>query len=67
MATPSTARVHRFRQRQEIGRVVLSIEVDETALIEALIKNGMLEPTQVDDKDAIAEAAAKVLKIFYEE
>jgi hypothetical protein len=27
----------------------------------------MLEPGQSDDKQSIAEAAAKVLKIFYEE
>jgi hypothetical protein len=38
MGMTSTARVHRFRARQESGRAVLTVEVDELALAAAVIK-----------------------------
>lgn len=54
-------RQRRHRARQRRGLRVVTIEVDEISIAEALVQTGFLSPLNVDDPDAIKEAIEKHL------
>jgi hypothetical protein len=62
--TAAAQRQARRRARQREGRILLAIEADEAALVEALIAAGVLEPCLSDDKRAIATATARLLQLI---
>ena len=52
-----------YRERQRDGTIVLNIAIDQDALVEKLIEQGLLDKNIIT-RDAIGLAAAKVLEIF---
>jgi hypothetical protein len=54
-------RQRRHRARQRRGLRVVTIEVDEISVSEALVQTGFLSPLRADDPDAIREAIEKHL------
>lgn len=63
----SASRLRLFRARQRDGKIVLPIEVDEVPFTEMLVTGGWLDPAHVDDRDAMARAAARLLRALIEE
>jgi hypothetical protein len=55
-------RVAQHRARRTAGRVVLQIEVDEIALADTLIEARLLDPDLAEDRTALAQATARLLK-----
>lgn len=68
MAADATGaeRQRRHRARARAGRVVIPVEADDVALAEALIAAGFLSPGRADDREALAEATARVLDVWSE-
>jgi len=60
----ATRRQQRLRERRRLGLLQLTIEVQETLLIDALITTGRLDEAAALDPDAVAEAASLVLFDF---
>jgi hypothetical protein len=67
MATISTQRVQQFRTRQRTGKILLTIEVDEVLLVEALIEARLLYRHLADDHRAITRALEKAVAAFCKE
>jgi hypothetical protein len=63
MQTANAIRVQRCYRRQLAGRGVLSIEVDLDALAADLIADELLDPSQADDRDALAKALERAVAI----
>jgi hypothetical protein len=61
--TAAAQRQARRRQRRRNGRVLLVVEADEVALIEALIAAQLLDPLQADDKAALKVATERLLQL----
>ena len=64
MATPAADKMRRYRRRQKAGRVMLTIEVDVTALTDFLADRGFIMPWDADDRAAIAKALATALDVW---
>ena len=64
MATNSTARSRRFRQRRRAGKVQLTIEVDEAGLEALLAHHGLLPACGSDDRQATAQALEQLLQLL---
>jgi hypothetical protein len=67
MATISTQRVQQFRTRQRTGKILLTIEVDEVLLVEALTEARLLYHHLADDRGAITRALEKAVAAFCKE
>jgi hypothetical protein len=67
MATISTQRVQQFRTRQRTGKILLTIEVDEVLLVEALTEARLLYHHLADDRGAITRALEKAVVAFCKE
>src|SRR4029453_2272504 len=67
MATISTQRVQQFRTRQRTGKILLTIQVDEVLLVEALIEARLLYRHLADDRGAITRALEKAVAAFSKE
>lgn len=61
--TPSNAaaRKRRHRARERRGVVVLPVEVDEAAFVDALVADGLLGPDEVPDRHQLAGQASLAL------
>ena len=59
----SAARQRRPHRRVVNGRVVISVEIDDTAVPLALISAGYLSPDAVDDRKAIGRAGRNLISI----
>lgn len=60
-AMSGAARQSSYRTRQRAGLVVIPVEVDEVALVEALTLHGFLtvdDPSQAEISDALARVVA---------
>src|SRR5215475_1816593 len=66
MATISTQRVQQFRTRQRAGKILLTIQVDEVLLVEALVESRLLYRDLADDREAITRALEKAVAAFCE-
>jgi hypothetical protein len=64
MANSSAIRQRRYRDRQRGGRVVLTVEVDEVALSEALLAAGFISPEHADDRQALETALEYVVHLW---
>jgi hypothetical protein len=64
MATTSTIRVIKFRERQRADRIILTIEIDREPLASMLVEAGLLCPFSDDDPDHISDALARLLHAF---
>ena len=64
--SPGAIRIQRFRKRQDAGRTVLQIEVDEAALVHELIGSGLLSPTEADNKLAVSKALERAVAVMIE-
>jgi hypothetical protein len=51
----STARKRKQRALEELGRIVLPVEVDEAAACVALVDAGFITPNEQDDRQKLAE------------
>jgi hypothetical protein len=60
----STDRVRKHRARRRAGKVSLSIEADEVALLEFLAQARLLDPLQDHDRDALARAVERLLALM---
>jgi len=67
VATISTRRVQQFRTRQRTGKILLTIEVDEVLLVEALVDGRLLYRHLADDHVAITRALEKAVAAFCKE
>jgi len=56
----STQRVQQFRTRQRTSKILLTIEVDEVLLVEALVEARLLYRHLSDDRRAITRALEKL-------
>jgi hypothetical protein len=63
----STQRVQQFRTRQRTGKILLTIEVDEVLLVEALIEARLLYRHLADDRGAITRALEQAVAAFCKE
>ena len=59
------ARQKIYTQRRRAGRIIVSVEVDEQALTDALVTARLLSPLAVDDRVAIAHATEQLIE-FHE-
>ena len=65
MSDPSAVWQARFRQRRKGGKVVLQLEVDESATIWMLLCAGMLDPTtEANDREALTVALQKQIDLL---
>ena len=55
-------RVKRCYARRKAGLECLTIEVDTIALADTLIEAHLLDESQIDDRTALAQATARLLK-----
>ena len=55
----SASRQRRHHRRIVAGRMIVSVEIDDTAVPMALISAGFLSPDAVDDRKAIGRAGAQ--------
>jgi hypothetical protein len=53
-----------YRARQNAGKIVLHIEVDEVETVAALVDGGFLDANAADDKRAIADAIERVIAML---
>jgi hypothetical protein len=60
----AAARQQRYRARVRDGRVVLTVEVDEVALSEALVATGFISPEYADDRQALETALEYVVHLW---
>jgi hypothetical protein len=58
----SAARHRIFRERKREGKAILQIEVDEFAHLELLKSAGLLKEWDENDRAAVAEATARLLR-----
>ena len=58
---PGAIRQDRYRHRQSIGRVCLSVEVDEILFVSALLDTHTLDDARALDASAVAAAASTIL------
>src|SRR5262245_62858167 len=65
MAT--TQRVQQFRTRQRTGKILLTIQVDEVLLVEALVESRPLYQHLADDRGAITRALEKAVAALCKE
>lgn len=62
----ATVRQLRWRRRVRDGRAVLAIEVDLVDTAEMLIGGGLLRAEEADDREAVADALARQIRILIE-
>jgi hypothetical protein len=62
MPSPAAARSRRYRQRKRFGRAVIGVDVNEFALIDALIESGLLDEAEAESRPAVAAALADVIR-----
>lgn len=62
--TANAIRVSRAYQRRRSGVVVLSVEVRETALADALVADLLLDPNNADNKAAITKALERMIELY---
>ena len=60
-ARTAAERQRRHRQRRRSGRGVLRVEVDLTALADALVEAGWLAAWDAENADALAAAVGRLL------
>ena len=60
VSTKNSDRQRRYRQRQAAGRTVLSVACDLALLEDALVAEGRLSPTQLDNPDRVRWAGAEL-------
>jgi hypothetical protein len=53
-----------WRKRARTGKILLKVEVDEAALVVALVAHRLLDPVLADDRSALNAAAQKALEQF---
>jgi hypothetical protein len=61
---PAADRQRHYRQRQNAGKIILHVEVDEIETTQALIDGGFLHADAADDKRAIAAAIERVIAML---
>ena len=57
-------RSRRARARQKYGKAILSVETELVPLVEALIREGLLDRAKQEDRLAIHAALNRVVEIF---
>ena len=67
MAISTQRRVQQFRTRQRTGKILLTIQVDEVLLVEALTEARLLYRHLADDRGAITRALEKAVAAFCKE
>lgn len=60
----SAGRMRRHRQLVLNGRMIVAVEIDDTAVPAALVSEGFLRPDACDDKRAIGRAIERVIAIL---
>ena len=58
----AAARMRSYRARQRAGRVLVSVELDETDLVATLVAHGFLDPCEADDAEKVSGAVGRVLR-----
>jgi hypothetical protein len=58
----TAARMRAYRARQASGLQVLSVEIDEVNVAEALVAEGFLHPQATDNRDNIKAALEAMLR-----
>jgi hypothetical protein len=53
------------RAREHNGRIVLSVEVDETALAAVLLEAGFIEVNDQDDRQKLAAALSRAIEVMF--
>lgn len=66
MGATSTARVHRFRERQRTDQVCLLITVSREPLADTLIAAGVIDPLAGDDNENLARGVERLLDLLTE-
>jgi hypothetical protein len=66
MTTATALRVQKHYRRRQQGRCVLSVEVDEAALVEELIVSQFLLPSDADSRTAVAKALERAVALMIE-
>jgi len=61
MTTTRSERQQRYRARRKAGLIRITVEIDEVAHIERMIEMGFLDQSRCEDRDAIADATARLL------
>ena len=56
-----TTRLQRHRQRRREGLAVVSVEIDEAVVTDFLIDSKSLNPTEADDRQAVARALSDLI------
>ena len=59
----SAARQRLYRERLMAGRRVARIEIDDVAVIEALIESNLLQPSDADDLEKVDAALGEFVAI----
>ena len=59
---PAADRARRYRQRVSNGRIMITIEIDDVAVPEALALHGFLPANLKDDRQAVARAVEKLIE-----
>ena len=60
----AAARQKNYRQRQMAGEICITVCVDESMLVAALLEAGLLQPLQALSRDEIESATQRVVNIF---
>lgn len=64
LQSPDARRAALAYRRRRAGLVVLSVEVREAALADALIADLLLDPNSADNKAAITKALARMIELY---
>jgi hypothetical protein len=64
MGATSTARVHRFRERQRTDQVCLLITVSREPLAQALISAKVFDPLADDSPENLARSVERLLELL---
>jgi hypothetical protein len=67
MTAASALRLRRFRARQSVGRVVLSVEVSLSDHCDMLVASALLEQWDDNNRAAIERATARLLEAWAKE
>jgi hypothetical protein len=59
-------RVREHRARKRSGVALITVAVDEVALVAALVEAGLLDVNMADDQGAIIDSVERLLEIFSE-
>jgi hypothetical protein len=65
--TANAVRLRRYRERRAAGRAMIQIEINWLDLTDLLVRSGLLEQWDADDRAAVEKATERLLEIAAKE